>query len=82
MGDSTHKAKIESIFLLKLSHFFENFFMEFVVGIYLKVCTWLFPQKGTTMTFIVHDDGNMSHEEGLLVITLSKMTIHKTNGLP
>ncbi len=30
-------------------------------------------------TFIVHDGGHMSHDEGLLVIMLSKMTIHKTN---
>ncbi len=27
-GDSANKAKIENIFLLKLSHFFGNFFHE------------------------------------------------------
>ncbi len=93
MGHSTNKAKIESIFLFKLKVIFsEIFFMEFVVDIYLKVCTWLCPQKTPPRvqggaicprrrTFIVHNDGNMSHEEELLVITLSKMAIHKTNGL-
>ncbi len=43
MGDSTNTAKIESIFLQVI--FSEIFLMEFVVGIYLKVCTWLCPQK-------------------------------------
>ncbi len=66
--------------------------MEFIVGIYLKVCTWLYPQKtpprgqGGTIcpqrwTFIVYNSGHMSHDEGLLVIMLSKMAIHKTNRL-
>ncbi len=99
MGDSTNKAEIENIFLLKLKVIFsEIFFMEFIVSIYLKVLTWWCPQKtpprgwgnnlSTTMdnhsrrwTFIVHDGGHMSHNEGLLVIMLSKMAIHKTNAL-
>ncbi len=29
--------------------------------------------------FIVHDSGHMSHDEGLLVIMLSEMAIHKTD---
>ncbi len=38
MGNSTNKAKIESIFLFKLKVIFsENFFMEFVVGMYMVV---------------------------------------------
>ncbi len=61
-GDSMNKAKIESIFLLKLKVIFsEIFFMEFVVGIYLKACTWLCPQKtsprGKGEQF-VHYDGH------------------------
>ncbi len=63
-GDSTNKAKIENIFLLKLKViFWEIFFMEFIVGIYVKVCTWLCPQKTPPRDSgeqFVHDDGQGS----------------------
>ncbi len=40
MDDSTNKAKVENIFLLKLKVIFlEIFFMEFIVGIYMVVPT-------------------------------------------
>ncbi len=64
MGESTNKAKIENIFSLKLKVIFlKIFFMEFIVGIYLKVCTWLClqktPPRGQGGQF-VHDDGEGS----------------------
>ncbi len=65
LDDSTNKAKIENIFLLKLKVIFlEIFFMEFIVSIYLKVYTWLCPQKmpptGQGGEQFVHDDGQGS----------------------
>ncbi len=88
MGDSTNTAKIENIFLLKLSHFFGIFFFHGIYSSYLKLCIWLCPQKapprgqwGTIYpqrwAIIAHDGGHMSHDVGLLVvIMLSKMAIH------
>ncbi len=71
MGGFLNNSQIGSFLAHWKVVFFENFLMEFIVCMYLKVCVWLDTQETLTGGgggYFIHDDGHRIPRNDVLMV--------------